>query len=83
MASGTWQPSDKPKRPGFYMRFIAAALARIQPGARGIVAMPVKANWGPKKQVVEITSEKDLTDILGHRHGGEFLLLIPASGCVC
>jgi len=72
MASGTWQPSDKPKRPGFYMRFIAAALARIQPGARGIVAIPVKANWGPKKQVVEITSEKDLSDILGADTGGNF-----------
>ena len=72
MASGTWQPSDKPKRPGFYMRFIAAALARIQPGARGIVAIPVKASWGPKKQVLEITGEKDLIDILGTDTGGDF-----------
>jgi hypothetical protein len=54
------------------MRFIAAALAAIQPGARGIVAIPVKANWGPVKQVVEITSEKDLVDILGTDTGGGF-----------
>lgn len=65
MAGGTWSATDKPVRPGFYMNFVAAALAAIQPGARGILAMPVKANWGPVKTVVEITSEKDLMDIYG------------------
>ncbi len=62
MASGVWSMTDKPIRAGFYMNFVAAALAAIQPGARGIVAIPVKANWGPAKQIVKITSEKELMD---------------------
>lgn len=65
MASGLWSETDRPIRPGFYNRFKAAALARIQMGKRGIVAMPVKANWGPVKEVVRITSEKDLIDNFG------------------
>lgn len=66
MASGKWSETDRPIRSGFYNRFKAAALARIQMGKRGIVAMPVKANWGPVKEVVRITSEKDLIDNFGN-----------------
>lgn len=66
MASGIWSETDRPIRPGFYNRFKAAALARIQMGKRGIVAMPVKANWGPEKEIVRITSEKDLIDNFGN-----------------
>lgn len=66
MASGFWSETDKPIRPGFYNRFKAAALSRIQAGKRGIVAMPVKANWGPIKQVISITTEKDLINNFGN-----------------
>jgi len=65
MAGGTWSPTEAKIRPGFYANFVAVALAAIQPGARGIVAIPVKANWGPAKQIVEITSEKELIDTYG------------------
>lgn len=65
MAGGTWSPTEKKERPGFYLNFVAAALAAIQPGARGIVACPVKANWGPVKQFVEITSESELLSKYG------------------
>lgn len=68
MASGTWSETDMPIRPGFYNRFKAAALARIQMGKRGIVAMPAKANWGPAKEIVSITgasAEKMLIDTYG------------------
>lgn len=66
MASGHWSETDRPIRPGFYNRFKAAALARIQMGKRGIVAMPVKANWGPSKEIVRITSEKTLIESFGN-----------------
>ncbi|EGO86262.1 phage tail sheath protein [Clostridium botulinum C] len=66
MASGYWSETDKPIRPGFYNRFKAAALARIEPGKRGIVAMPIKANWGPVKKVVSIKDEKDLIEKFGN-----------------
>lgn len=65
MASGFWSETDKPIRPGFYNRFKAAALARIQIGKRGIVGMPVKANWGPVKKIERVTSEKDLINKYG------------------
>lgn len=65
MASGFWSETDKPIRPGFYNRFKAAALARIEMGKRGVVAMPVRANWGPAKQVVSITSEARLISEYG------------------
>ncbi|RDY70322.1 phage tail sheath protein [Halobacillus trueperi] len=60
--SGTWSPSEDKVRAGFYMRFISAALARINGGERGVVTVPVKANWGPVEQVVDIESQKDLQD---------------------
>jgi len=44
------------------MNFVAAALAAIQPGARGIVACPVRAHWGPIKEFIEITRESELTE---------------------
>jgi len=72
MAGGTWSPTEAKVRPGFYMNFVAAALAAIQPGARGIVAIPVKANWGPAKQIVEITDEKGLIDTYGVDVDGGF-----------
>lgn len=49
-----------PVLPGFYMNFVAAATAAVQPGARGIVLVPVKAHWGPVRQFVEIASEDDI-----------------------
>lgn len=65
MASGHWSETDRPIRPGFYNRFKAAALARIQMGKRGVVAMPVKANWGPVGEVVSITNEARLISEYG------------------
>ncbi|MFC3769729.1 phage tail sheath subtilisin-like domain-containing protein [Paenibacillus sp. GCM10012303] len=55
MAGGTWSTTDTPVLPGMYMNFQAAALSAVQPGARGVVAIPLKAHWGPVKQFVEIT----------------------------
>lgn len=59
MAGGTWNQTDKPALPGFYMAFQAAAAAAVQPGARGIVAIPVKAHWGPVQHFVEVTDERE------------------------
>ncbi|NPV52217.1 MAG: phage tail sheath protein [Firmicutes bacterium] len=60
MAGGQWSATEGKVRPGFYLNFVAAALAAIKPGARGTVAVPVKANWGPIKEIVEIESEAEL-----------------------
>ncbi|MEF3302397.1 phage tail sheath subtilisin-like domain-containing protein [Paenibacillus sp. GYB003] len=57
MAGGTWSQTEMPVLPGMYMNFQAAAIAAVQPGARGVVAVPVKAHWGPVKQFVEIAGQ--------------------------
>jgi len=72
MAGGIWSETEKPVRPGFYMRFVAAALAAIQPGARGILAIPVKANWGPAETIVEITTEKELISTYNTEETGNY-----------
>jgi len=72
LASGVWSETDLPVRPGFYMNFKAAALAAIATGPRGIVAIPVKANWGPKETIVEIASEQDLIDAYNIEEAGAY-----------
>lgn len=58
MAGGTWESTNKPVLPGLYMNFKAAATSAIQGGTRGTVIIPVKANWGPVREFVEIGSEQ-------------------------
>lgn len=60
MAGGTWSATQKPVLPGLYLNFVAAALAGIQPGARGVVIAPVKAHWGPVREFKEILKESDI-----------------------
>ncbi|CAI6069111.1 phage tail sheath subtilisin-like domain-containing protein [Cohnella sp. JJ-181] len=60
MAGGTWNQTDLPVLPGFYMAFRSAAAAAVQAGERGVVAIPVKAHWGPVRQFAEVTSEADI-----------------------
>lgn len=65
MAGGTWTVNEPKIRPGFYINFQAAAAAQVSAGPRGIVAIPVKANWGPIHQFTEITNEKELIETYG------------------
>jgi hypothetical protein len=65
MAGGTWNQTDTPVLPGFYMNFQAAALAAVAPGSQGVVIAPVKAHWGPVRQFTEITSEQGILDTFG------------------
>jgi hypothetical protein len=65
MVGGTWTEGEKKVRAGFFMRFISKAQSAISAGVRGVVAIPVKSNWGPVKTVIEINSEKSLSDTFG------------------
>lgn len=65
MSSGTWNPLEERYRPGLYNRFVTAAQARVQMGPRGIVGIPIKADWGPIGEMVEITSEGEITEYFG------------------
>jgi hypothetical protein len=72
MAGGVWSPTNKPIRPGFYMNIEAAAVAAISGGSRGIITIPVKANWGPPKEVVEVKDENELIKKFGTDVGSGF-----------
>lgn len=69
MATGTWNEKNRPTIPGWYNRFKNKAEERIGTGIHGILAMPVKANWGPVKVVTSIivnsTAEKKLKETFG------------------
>jgi Phage tail sheath protein. len=71
MAGGNWSATDMPVLPGLYMNFKAAALAAIQPGARGVVAIPVKAHWGPIGEFTEITGVQQIIDIFTQDESGD------------
>jgi len=62
MSGGNWNQGDLPVLPGLYMNFKAAAQAGIAIGARGVVAVPVKAHWGPVNEFVSIGTENELID---------------------
>ncbi|MDP4098992.1 phage tail sheath family protein [Paenibacillus sp. P96] len=66
MAGGTWENTNKPVLPGLYMNFQAAAASAIQGGSRGTVVVPVKANWGPVREFVEIGSETAIGQVFSN-----------------
>lgn len=70
MAGGIWSEAEKPVLPGLYLNFRAAAEATVEPGVRGVVAVPVKAHWGPVGQFAEIAREQDLIDVYGADESG-------------
>ncbi|WP_068616441.1 phage tail sheath family protein [Paenibacillus tuaregi] len=63
MAGGNWSTTEGQVLPGLYMNFEAAAASAIQPGSRGTVVIPVKANWGPVREFVEIGSEAAIREV--------------------
>lgn len=63
MAGGTWtllDTLDPSQRSGFYINFVADAVAGVESGAAGVVAIPVTAPWGPTDTIVEISSLQEL-----------------------
>ncbi|MCH4199275.1 MAG: phage tail sheath family protein [Clostridium tyrobutyricum] len=65
MAAGTWSETQKPSIPGMYNRFKWEAENTLAQGTNGIVAMPVKSDWGPIKQVVSVTTLTELKNKFG------------------
>ena len=70
MSMGNWTPGEEKERPGLYNRFISTALSRVKTGASGIVGMPVKADWGPLNELVDIESESDVIKKFGESGEG-------------
>lgn len=68
MAGGSWSPSALPTRPGLYLNFVTAAVAQINGGTRGTVAIPLKAFTGgtaAAKTFYTITTESQAAALFG------------------
>lgn len=68
MAGGSWDPTSLPIRPGLYINFKTAAAAQIAGGARGVVAIPLKAVTGGTaavKTFYTVENETEATAIFG------------------
>lgn len=64
MARGTWSESNMPKAPGFYNRMKQIA-QETSNNIQGVLALPVKSNWGQVKTVISIKSLKQLKAAFG------------------
>lgn len=65
MSSGTWTEGEIKERAGLYNRFISLATSRINAAKKGVVAMPIKADWGPCNQIVVCADDTDIITTFG------------------
>lgn len=65
MSSGIWTEGEIKERAGLYNRFISLATARINSAKKGVVAMPIKADWGPDNQMVVCADDTDIITTFG------------------
>lgn len=68
MASGKWDPTSLPIRPGLYINFQNAALASIAGGARGIVGIPIFTYTGGTAEAGKfytVEGEADANSVVG------------------
>lgn len=68
MAGGSWDPTSSQIRAGLYINFVNAALAQIQGGSRGVVALPLNVYTGgtaTAKQFFTVEGEKQASELFG------------------
>jgi hypothetical protein len=66
LPGGTFKEGIPKVRPGLYINFKAAALARITSGERGIVVIPLVTDWGQPKNFVDIEAVEQVFDDFAH-----------------
>lgn len=64
MARGTWNETNIPIIPGFYNRMKQKAQEAAM-SSQGVLAMPVRSNWGEKEKVVAVKSLRELKKAFG------------------
>lgn len=65
MSSGTWKEGEKKVRTGLYNRFISLANARINASKKGVIGIPIKADWGPCNQLVNCVDAAEIASTFG------------------
>ena len=77
MSSGNWSPGEVKERAGLFNRFLSLANSRIKGTKKGIVGIPVKADWGPDGEIVVCNDAADITTTFGE--GGTVYLAVRAA----
>lgn len=67
--AGTYQPGEHKDLSGVYTRIVTAITA-VSLGARGIVAYPFTASWGPVNELQDIYGETDFKDLFNAEDAG-------------
>lgn len=75
MAGGTFTVQNK-VRPGAYINFKSAGKPLGTLSERGIVTLPLILNWGQSKEVIAITAETNVLNLLGYSLLDKEMLLI-------
>lgn len=77
MSSGNWNPGESKERAGLFNRFTALAAARIDGTKKGVVGIPITADWGPDGQIVMCNDVASITNTFGN--GGTVYLAVRAA----
>ena len=75
MAGGTFTTQNK-VRPGAYINFKSAAKPLGTLSDRGTATMPLILNWGPVKEVLEVTADTNIRKLFGYSLLDPKLILI-------
>ncbi len=77
MSSGNWSPGEVKERAGLYNRFVSLANSRVNGTKKGVVGIPIKADWGPDGEIVACNDAADIITTFGD--GGTTYLAIRAA----
>lgn len=76
---GKWDPTALPNRPGLYINFKEAAIAQVQGGARGTVAIPLHSFAGgtaTAAKMYKVASEAQASALFGSANIGSIKLAL-------
>ncbi len=65
MSSGTWRPGETKERTGLYNWFVSLATSRVNATKKGVVGIPIKADWGPCNQLTICGDDTDIVSTFG------------------
>lgn len=65
MSSGTWNPGETKERTGLFNWFVSLATSRINVARKGVVGIPIKADWGPCNQIAICGDDTEIVKTFG------------------
>ncbi len=65
MSSGVWELGEAKERAGLYNKFISLANSRISSVKKGVVGIPIKADWGPCNELIICSDDTEIISNFG------------------